>query len=320
MPANQYRIASSNHTTTTMQHLTLALDWTPNINHIGFFVAKENDFYLDLGIDLTITDPSADDYQLTPAKKVELGKADFALCPTESIISYRTKSTPFHLKAIAALLREDLSAIAVKGDGHITRPKQLDGKSYSSYQARYEDEIVRQLIRNDGGAGEIMIRYPKKLGIWDTVLSGEFDATWIFLNWEGVEAEVMGEDLTYFRMKDYEVPYSYSPVIAADESKIDEHAAAYTNFLRATKQGYLYCQEHPEEAVAAFTKYVPAKDGKIDLTKALAATAPHFGTGENWGIMDEEVVGEFLAWIYERGLETKRTNVEDLLTNALLDG
>ena len=107
-----------------MQDLTLALDWTPNINHIGFFIALEKGFYEELGIRLEILDPSADNYQVTPAKKVELGKADFALCPTESIISYRTKPSPFKLIAIAAILREDLSAIAVKSSATITRPER----------------------------------------------------------------------------------------------------------------------------------------------------------------------------------------------------
>ena len=78
-----------------MKKLTLALDWTPNINHIGFFIAQEKGFYKELGLDVSITDPSEDNYAVTPAKKIELGQANFALCPTESILSYRTKSKPF---------------------------------------------------------------------------------------------------------------------------------------------------------------------------------------------------------------------------------
>ena len=84
-----------------MKQLTLALDWTPNINHIGFFVAQDKGFYNDLNLNVKIIDPSEDNYAVTPAKKVELGFADFALCPTESIISYQTKNKPFDMVAIA---------------------------------------------------------------------------------------------------------------------------------------------------------------------------------------------------------------------------
>ncbi|MEM6378151.1 MAG: ABC transporter substrate-binding protein, partial [Bacteroidota bacterium] len=126
-----------------MQQLKLALDWTPNINHIGFFIAQEKGYYKKNEVEIFISDPSQDNYTVTPAKKVELGQADFALCPTESIISYRTKSKPFPMIAIAAILQEDLSAIAVLDGPQINSPKDLDGCSYASYKARYEDEIVR---------------------------------------------------------------------------------------------------------------------------------------------------------------------------------
>ena len=147
-----------------MEKLKLALDWTPNINHIGFFVAQEKGFYEELGLEVFIADPSLDNYGVTPAKKVELGLVDFALCPTESIISYRTKETPFDLIAIAAILQEDLSAIVVKGDSGINSPKDLDHKIYSSYRARYEDGIVKEMIKNDGGEGNLTVVYPDKLG------------------------------------------------------------------------------------------------------------------------------------------------------------
>jgi len=301
-----------------MKNLTLALDWTPNINHIGFFVAKEKKFFEKRGINLNIVDPLEDNYQITPAKKVELGTADFALCPTESIISYRTKETPCRLIAIAAILREDLSAIAVKSNKGINTPKDLDGKLYSSYQARYEDGIVKEMIKNDGGKGEIKIDYPDKLGIWNTVLNETFDATWIFLNWEGVEAESMDEALTYFKMKDYDIPYSYSPVIAANEGNIKEHQSYYTKFLEGTKEGYLFCQQNPEEAIALFEKYVPERDKDINLKRALEVTSAYFGNKENWGSLAEDKVGEFLDWIYAKKLETNKVKVSEIMTNALL--
>lgn len=139
-----------------MQKLTIALDWTPNTNHIGFFIAREKGFYTAVGLKVDIQDPSRDDYAETPAKKVELGKADFALCPIESIISYRTKRKPFPLTAVAAVLQTDLSAIACRAQSGITRPADLDGKRYASYQARYEDGIVKRLQVSDVMTNELL--------------------------------------------------------------------------------------------------------------------------------------------------------------------
>lgn len=301
-----------------MNQLSLALDWTPNINHIGFFAAKEKGFYKEAGVEVQITDPSTDNYQVTPAKKVELGQADFALCPTESIISYRTKTTPFDLIAIAAVLQEDLSAIVVKSDSEIKSPKDLDGKIYSSYKARYEDGIVKAMIQNDGGAGDLKITYPAKLGIWDTLLDGKADSTWIFLNWEGVAAKDYTDQLSYFKMRDYQIPYSYSPVIAASEAKVTEKKEQYQSFIAASIKGFLFCQEHPVEAVEILSRYVPENDREIDLTEALRITAPHFGDKDTWGTMSKDVVEKFVLWIVEKGLEAKFLDVSQIVTNDFL--
>ena len=89
-----------------MNQIKLALDWTPNINHIGFLVSHELGFYKEKGIDIKIISPNSDDYKYTPAKKIELGQADLGLCPTESLISYRTKKSPFKLIAIATIFKK----------------------------------------------------------------------------------------------------------------------------------------------------------------------------------------------------------------------
>jgi ABC-type nitrate/sulfonate/bicarbonate transport system substrate-binding protein len=301
-----------------MTQLTLALDWTPNINHIGFFIAQEKGFYKELDLEIKIVDPSADNYQTTPAKEVELGMADFALCPTESIISYRTKSQPFPMIAIAAILKEDLSAIVVKGNSSITSPKDLDGKRYSSYNARYEDEIVREMIKNDGGTGDFEIGYPDKLGIWETVLDGSFDATWVFMNWEGVAAQEMEVPLSYFKMADYQIPYSYSPVIAANENLMVTKKELYQKFLQATKRGYLYCRDNAPESIALFKKYVPETDAHIDLNKALEMSLDAFGTQDNWGVLEESVVSTFMDWIEDKNLETRPPEITSIYTNHLL--
>jgi ABC-type nitrate/sulfonate/bicarbonate transport system substrate-binding protein len=301
-----------------MTELSLALDWTPNINHIGFFVAKHKGFYSKRGLKVRMLDPITDDYSRTPAKKVELGQADFALCPTESLMSYQTKSNPFPLKAIAAILQDDLSAIAVRADGEIQSPRDLDGKTYASYQARYEDGIVQQMIKNDGGEGQLEIVYPKKLGIFETLLSGKYDSTWIFLNWEAVAVNTSGESLRYFKMEDYGIPYSYSPVLAANADLLDEKAEAYRAFLAATKQGYLYAQENPQAAIRILQPLVPPNDQKIDLVKSLMATVHHFGAKADWGRMQPERITEFLEWIQRIGLEKTTLAADDLVTNDLL--
>ncbi|WP_116125136.1 ABC transporter substrate-binding protein [Lewinella sp. IMCC34183] len=301
-----------------MTPLTLALDWTPNINHIGFYVAMAQGYYRDHDLEVTLADPAADGYATTPAKRVELGRADLALCPMESVISYRTKAEPFPLLAIAALLQEDLSAIAVRADSDIRSPRDLAGRSYASYRARYEDAIVQEMIRADGGDGDLQPAYPEKLGIWETLVNGTHDATWIFQNWEGVAAEGQGVELRTFALRDSAIPYGYSPVIAAGQPAVERDRDTYVAFLEATKRGYLFTEENPGEALSLLEPAIPAADRNINLKQALNRTRPYLGDPDTWGRMDADRVNAFLDWITARGLEPRRLRADEVYTNALL--
>ena len=88
-----------------MKKLTLALDWTPNVNHIGFIIAKELGFYQQRGIILELLDPSEDKYAVTPGKKLELGMADLAIAPFETVISLNNKTNQVPAVAIYSILQ-----------------------------------------------------------------------------------------------------------------------------------------------------------------------------------------------------------------------
>lgn len=302
-----------------MTQLTLALDWTPNINHIGFFIAKELGFYEKKGIQLKIADPTQDNYQTTPAKKLENNEADFAICPFESIISLNNKLRKVDAIAVYAILQEDLSSIASLKSAYINSPKNLDGKIYASYQARYEDEIVKCMIKNDQGSGNIQITYPEKLGIWNTLLTGEADSTWIFDNWEGIEATGKNIDLNTFKMKDYNIPYGYSPVVICKRGKLNNNFQLYKDFIEASKNGFLFVKENLEQSSEILTNYITERDREnISIMQSIEYTYPHFGSPEICGKMDQKKINEFLNWIVKNKLESDIILTQELFTNELL--
>jgi len=302
-----------------MTPLKIALDWTPNTNHIGIFVAKQLGFYKDQGIEIEILNPISDNYQRTPGKKLALGFADFAIAPFETVISLNNKENAVDAIAVFAILQEDLSSIASLKSSKINTPKHLDGKTYASYKARYEDPIVKQMIKNDGGTGALQITYPAKLGIWNTLLEGAADATWIFDNWEGVEASTKKIALNKFSMGQFGIPYCYSPVIIARNSKLIAQKEAYALFIKATKKGYLYAANNRAVAAEILNKYLTKYDKEnIDIATSIAITAPHFGTDTTCGFMKPERITTFLKWLIAHRLEHKKIRTQDLFTNDLL--
>jgi ABC-type nitrate/sulfonate/bicarbonate transport system substrate-binding protein len=297
-----------------MDTLRLAIDWTINTNHSGFIVAIEKGYYKQAGIELQIINPQDDNYGITPVKKLEKGVADLAICPTESILSYRVKSTPFEIRAIATIFQQDISAIATLRNSSLNELALLDNKTYASYAARYEDEIVKQAIRNAGGQGNIKLSYPDKLEIWDTLLENKCDATWIFINWEYVWAQLNGIELNLFLMKDVGIPYGYSPVIVAPLCNLQNETKLYEKFLEATSKGFVYAIEHINETAQILFDHIPTTYRNLNfLVKSQAIASAAYGNAQNWGDMDKDLINAFLNWLYNHQLESKLFNADDIV-------
>ena len=222
----------------------VALDWTPNTIHSGLYLALEKKFYADQGLDVQLLPPDAD-YSTTPAKRVESGEVDLAICPSESCIAYH-ETDRMKLQAIYAILQKDASAIASIKLENIAA---LESGVYASYNAKYEDHIVKAMVSSAGGQGDGMqIKSSTgKLSLFEEMKKGNVDATWVFMPWEGVEAEMDGISMHAFKPEDHGVPYGYSPVIARNvESSLS--ADTLCKFVAATAKGYEHALRDPKEA------------------------------------------------------------------------
>lgn len=319
-----------------MTIVELYLDWTPNCNHAGFFVALAKGFYTDHGISgVSIISPHADSYKTTPASHVEVlkpGTLSLAIAPSETVISYNT-SPPARpkppIKAVAAILQQDTSAIVTLKSSGISSPRQLEGKKYASYGARYEGRIVQEMIKSDGGSGDyVEVANLPMLGLWETVLKGEVDATWVFMAWEGVEAKMKGVELNVFKLSN--IPYGYSPVLVVHpdvvakqetEALASEQQEALRSFLKASAMGFEFAAEQPEETAKLLCEQVlkmyPDLQAPLELdmvTEACKAVAPHLlldGSNNKWGDMSAERWDSFLDWLSEKGLLTTLVQSRD---------
>lgn len=311
------------------KHIRLALDWTPNTIHTGFYVASHKGWYENIGIKLVFISPDEDGYATSPAQKVVEGMADVAIAPSESVISYQTKREPVPLMAIAAILAKDASAIVTLTQSDIERPAQLDGKTYASYNARFEHSIVRQMVMNDGGSGDFNIIYPERLGIWNTLLSGAADATWIFLPWEGVEARLKNIELNTFQLGDYDIPYGYSPILLAHSDYIQNEQKTLKAFLHATARGYQFAKNDPLEAARILQKMAPQlenTDPNFLEQSQVFISQYYLDEQGNWGIMQIKVWEAFVAWLLKKEILSEHStfsiehlDVYQLFTNDFFE-
>jgi NitT/TauT family transport system substrate-binding protein len=283
-----------------MLNVALALDWSPNTLHCGFLLAQARGWYEQAGIHLHLLSPEEDQYLVTPAKKVVSGQAHLAIAPSESLISYATLRQPKDLIAVAAILQHDLSSIVTLGTSGLNRPCKLDGKIYGSYGARFEDLIVQQMIRNDGGCGLIRSANPPKLEIWQYFLNGKIDATWIFEPWEGLMQCGLNADLNRFRLADYNIPYGYSPVLVCSHSFYNKNVEGFLLMMRITSEAYQFCANNPEQAAlelcnaSVHTNFSNPEFVAKSLSSMSMALLDETG---KWGTMKDEVWRNFAKWL-----------------------
>ena len=128
------------------------------------------------------------------------------------------------------------------------------------------------------------------------------------MNWEGIEVS----NLRLFKLKDFNIPYSYSPLIVASSKLINDKKDDVLSFLKATKKAYLYAINNIDESAKLLFKYLPEADKQIDLKKALNFSIDYFGSPENFGKIETGVLARFLKWLNSNELEKKTFNVNDL--------
>ncbi|MEM7735873.1 MAG: ABC transporter substrate-binding protein [Deinococcota bacterium] len=311
--------------------LRLALDWTPNTNHTGFYVAEAKGYYAASGLEVIITTPEQDNYQLSPAKQLAEQRVELAVAPSESVLSYHSLSAAHpKLCAIATLLQEDTSAIVTLCSSQLDRPAKLDGRVYASYNARFEDAIVRLMIRQDGGQGDFKTVTPAKLGIPYTLKQGTADATWVFMGWEGIEAQRQGEQLHAFRLADYDLPYGYTPVLVAHPDSLKTRAEALQAFLAATARGYQFAAAAPDEAadiLCDLAQHSSLSDRDF-VRESQHYLSSHYLTPDgHWGRMAAERWQMFIDWLINERiltnldgspLQASDLQLEQVFSNAYL--
>ncbi|GMA14264.1 ABC transporter substrate-binding protein (plasmid) [Deinococcus metallilatus] len=232
------------------QPVTLALDWVPNVNHVGVYVALAKGWYEQAGVNLRVLPYGS----TSPDILVAAGRADVGVSSAEGVTSAAASGQP--VVSIAAIYTTNTAAFAVLTKSGIRRPRDLDGKVYAAFGAPYETPIIKRLITADGGRGNFRSPVLNTFGL-DALLAGKADFMWIFEGVEGVEARRKGLALRSFPLTKYGVPDSYTPVFTANRNRLGPDRVKLQGFLRATARGYEFARRHPAEAADLMLRAAP---------------------------------------------------------------
>ena len=286
--------------------IVICLDWTPNTNHTGLYVALEKGYYEEAGLNVTIVQPPEGGAAIMCAS----GQAQFAIDAQDTMAAALDREEPLGITAIATILQHNTSGIlSRKGDG-ITSPKGLMGKIYSTWESPIELAIIRYCMETEGADYDSLKLIPNNITDEPSALkANQTDAVWIFYGWSGINAELSDVDCDYFAFKDIapELDY-YTPVLIANNEYIDKYKDETEAFIAATVRGYEYAAANPQEAADILIKgdETGALKGSKDLVYASQEWISNEYLDENgkWGRIDANRWNTFYKWLYDNGLTT----------------
>ncbi|GAA4852791.1 ABC transporter substrate-binding protein [Pseudonocardia benzenivorans] len=222
--------------------IRVALDWTPNTNHTGLFVAQQEGWFRDAGLDVQILPYNS----TSPDTLVGSGAAEFGIGFQNSFTF--SKAAGADIVSVLAILQHWGSDIAVRADRtDITSPKDLDGKVYGGFGDPGEVPKMSAVIKDAGGKGTFST-VVLGTSAYEALYSGQVDFTEPFVAWEGIEAQLRNEPLKTFAYTDYGFPDAYGVLLEGNAGWLAAHPDVATKFVQAVQRGYQLAADDPATA------------------------------------------------------------------------
>ncbi len=298
--------------------ITIVLDWTPNTNHTGIFVAQAKGFFEKAGLNVKVVQPPEDG----AVTLVASGKAQFGVSFQDSLAPAFVKDAIMPVTAVAAVIQHNTSGIISRAGEGMNTPKGLEGKKYATWDLNVEKAILRNVMKADGGNFDLVKLIPSTVTDEVSALkSGSVDAIWIYYGWAGVACQVAGLDTDYFEFANINPVFDfYTPVIIGNNTWLDKNPETAKAFLSALSKGYNYAIQNPKEAADILMDAAP----ELKSNSALVYASQNYlakkykDDATRWGEFDAKRWATFFNWLNENNLLKGKIDPDYGFTNEYL--
>jgi ABC-type nitrate/sulfonate/bicarbonate transport system substrate-binding protein len=298
-----------------LTRVTVMLDWVPNTNHTGIFVAQAEGYFKEEGLDVRIIQPG----EVYPEAAVVSGSADFGISFQEQVTLARADNIP--IVSIAAVIQHNTSGFASPAELGVTSPADFEGLRYGSFGSPFETPTLRVLMDCAGGDFEkleiVNTGYADPLAL---MAEKKIDLAWFYYGWEGFKAKQQGIDINVVMMKDEFdcIPDYYTPVVIASEDTIAARPGVVGAFTRAIARGYEFAVQNPDEAAGLLVAAVPELDPGLVKASQEWISQYYRADAPRWGEQKESVWQAYADWMVENGILSAPISGKDAFTNEFL--
>ena len=283
-----------------LEKITFVLDWTPNTNHTGLYVAQEKGYFEEAGLSVEIVQPPEDGAEVLVAS----GKAQFGVSFQDSMAAALSGDNALPISAVAAVIQHNTSGIiSRKGEG-MDVPKGMEGHNYATWNGPIELATLQQVVEKDGGDFSKVELIPSTVTDEVSALKTKsVDSIWIFYGWAGVKTELEELETDYFAFADIDPVFDYyTPVIISGNEFLEEKPETAKVFLAALTKGYEFAIENPDEAAEILCEANAELDEELVKASQNYLADKYQADAEKWGVIDATRWNNFYNWINEHDL------------------
>lgn len=296
-----------------LTEVKVVLDWTPNTNHTGLFVAQAQGLWEKHGLKVEIIQPP----EAGASSLVASGAAEFGVSAQEAMILAREEGLP--LVSIAPIIQHNTSGFASPVERGITEPKDFENKTYGGWNSPAEKAVIQSLMNEQGADVEKVNFVSAGSADFFTAVTKGIDFEWIFYGWTGIEAELRNEPINMVYLTDYSKDLDYyTPLLMTNEKIIAEQPELVKAFLAGASEGYQYAIEQPDAAADVLIEAVPELNAELVKASQQWLSPKYQDDATRWGEQKLEVWANYGKWMKSHDLLAKELNYEDMFTTAFL--
>src|SRR5215213_5539446 len=293
---------------------SLALDWYPNANHAGLYLALERELFGAAGLAAEIYTPSDPTVVL---QTVGAGQDTFGISYQTDVLLARAQGVP--VVSVAALVQHPLVCVMALESSGIARPADLAGKTVGYPGIPSQEAYLATMLEGDGLRLDDVNLVNVEFNLVPAVISGQADAV-MGGDWthETILAEREGYPVEIMRVEQWGVPDFYELVLVASESTVAERPELATAFLTAVQQGYQAAIADPAAALDTLVTAYPETDRAVE-EQGLELLIPVWTDGvPAFGVQTAERWTTYADWMKSRDLIPGDFDVAAAYTAALL--
>ncbi|MDF2606033.1 MAG: hypothetical protein K0S34_223 [Bacillales bacterium] len=296
------------------EKVTIMLDWFPNTNHTGIYVAKEKGYFSDLGLEVEIIQPGD---SIGVEQVVASNKADFGIGYQEGITLARTEGVP--VISVAAVIQHNTSAFASLTKSNITDVKGFENKRYATFGSPIEQAMLKEIMsKNSADFSKVNLVQSGASDFFKT-MERDADFMWVYYGWDIVAAKKNNIGVNYLMLKDLDVNFDYyTPVIFTSETYLKNNKNTAKKFMKAISKGYEFAINNPDESANLLLKNAPELDKEIVIESQKWLANEYKADASKWGEQKVETWKRYADWLFKNKLISKNIEAEKAFTNALL--